>query len=145
MMALFRSAIPSALLATGYRPLHYRCGAVVVVPLDYDVPGRRKNVSILPLLPLGFVLLEVPWAFFCFIMEAGNMGDDKGMTPAVHAEMNLVGMLALAPVFFGLIFGLFAMTRIRSYGVMVQVAVAIGTLLCAMPFAFIVWDRIHRL
>jgi hypothetical protein len=112
----------------------------MVIPLGYDTHGGRKiAISVLPFLPLGFVFLQIPWAYFCFIAEAGNMGDDNGMTPAVHAEMRLVGTLLFVPVFLGLVAGVFALIRSRRYGCIARTCAVLGTAVCAVPFVVLLW------
>lgn len=71
------------------------------------------------------------------------MGDEKGMTPTAHAEMNLVGALLPVPVFVGLLVGLFVMSRIRKYSGIAQSCAVVGMILCAAPLVLIVWGQFH--
>jgi hypothetical protein len=112
----------------------------MATPLDYETPPRNNNgrvTIIFPFLPLIFLVLEFPWAFFCFITEAGNMGDQHAMRPAQLAEINSMFTIAFVPAFLGLIAGLFVLIRIRKYGLAARYCAILGTILCATLLAFV--------
>jgi hypothetical protein len=116
----------------------------VPIPLDYAAPSvRQGRIAILPFLALGLFLLEFPVAFICFIMEAGNMGDNRGMSQATRDEMGRAFIVAITPAVLGFLIAIGALLRFRHYGRVGRILALITFCLYAVPLLLYVYEALR--
>lgn len=77
-------------------------------------------------------------------MEAGNMGDDRGMTQAQRQEMNSAGVVAVMPAAIGLLVAVVALIRFRHYGPVGRAFALVNVALYGTPLLLFAYTALRR-